>query len=130
MDLTKLNNTINENRKPSRPFNEVVRLRKSCRGFLANPVPAEIITSVLEDAQQAPSNCNTQPWSRHIVSGNLLKELSEAILDAHGSQYYTPDFSFDIGHFYGDYAERAKEQGKSWPGRYSADLSGFFCWYD
>jgi nitroreductase len=114
MDLTKLNNTIAESRKPSLPFNEVVPLRKSCRGFLSTPVPAEIITSVLEDAQQAPSNCNTQPWSTHIVSGNLLKELSAAILEAHSSQYYSPDFSFDIDHFYGDYAERAKAQGKAY----------------
>ncbi len=114
MELTKLNNTINESRKTSLPFNEVVRLRKSCRGFLPTSVPAEIITSVLEDAQQAPSNCNTQPWSTHIVSGALLKDLSDAILEAHNSGYYTPDFSFDLEHFYGDYAQRAKAQGKAY----------------
>lgn len=114
MDLTKLNNTINESRKPSSPFNEVVRLRKSCRGFLATPVPADIITSVLEDAQQAPSNCNTQPWSTHIVSGDLLKELSAAIIEAKNPEYYTPDFSFDLDHFYGDYSVRAKAQGKAY----------------
>lgn len=114
MDLIKSNNTIKENRTASLPFNEVVRLRKSCRGFLSTPVPAEIMTSVLEDAQQAPSNCNTQPWSTHIVSGDLLRALSDAILEAHNSEYYTSDFSFDTGHFYGDYAERAKAQGKAY----------------
>jgi nitroreductase len=114
MDWTKFNITINESRKPSSPFNEVVRLRKSCRGFLATPVPADIITSVLEDAQQAPSNCNTQPWSTHIVSGDLLKELSAAIIEAKNSEYYTPDFSFDLDHFYGDYSVRAKAQGKAY----------------
>jgi nitroreductase len=95
-------------------FKEVLRARKSCRGFLDTPVPDDIINSVLEDAQLAPSNCNTQPWNTHIVSGNLLKELSAAIVEAGNSEYYTPDFSFDIDHFFGVYAERAKAQGKAY----------------
>jgi nitroreductase len=110
MDLIKLKATITE----SLPFNKVVRLRKSCRGFLSTPVPADVITSVQEDAQQAPSNCNTQPWSTHIVSGDLLKELPEAIVEAGNLECYNPDFSFNHEHFYGDYAERAKEQGKAY----------------
>lgn len=95
-------------------FKEVVRLRKSTRGFLSEPVPAEIITSVLEDAQQAPSNCNTQPWNTHIVSGDKLKELSAAIVQARNAEQYTPDFSFDEAAFYGRYSERQKAQGKAY----------------
>jgi nitroreductase len=101
-----------QNQRIGRSFKEVVRLRKSCRGFLSESVSNEVITSVLEDAQQAPSNCNTQPWSTHIVSGT--KELSAAIFTAHNAQHYTPDFSFDIDHFYGSYATRAKAQGQAY----------------
>lgn len=114
MDLIKVDKAIYESRKASLPFNKIVRLRKSCRGFLPTPVHTEIITSVLEDAQQAPSNCNTQPWSTHIVSGDLLKELSAAIVEARNLEYYTPDFSFDQEHFYGPYSDRAKAQGKAY----------------
>ncbi len=42
-------------------FKETARARRSVRGFLDKPVPLSIIREVLEDAQSAPSNCNTQP---------------------------------------------------------------------
>ncbi|WP_256013725.1 nitroreductase family protein [Desertivirga xinjiangensis] len=113
MDLTKFDK-IDENRKESVPFNKLIRLRKSCRGFLPTSVPAEIITSVLEDAQQAPSNCNTQPWSTHVVSGEKLKELSAALLQELEAGNFTPDFTFDNNHFYGTYSDRQKAQGKAY----------------
>lgn len=53
-------------------FQQTARSRRSYRGFLPKPVPDEIIHEVLKDAQCAPSNCNTQPWSVHIVSGAKL----------------------------------------------------------
>ncbi|ELR0646349.1 nitroreductase family protein [Klebsiella aerogenes] len=54
-------------------FRDVVRERHSVRHFLAHPVPEDILRSVLEDAQRSPSNCNTQPWQKHIVLHNLTK---------------------------------------------------------
>jgi len=87
-------------------FKEVLRSRKSCRGFLETPVPDNIITSVLEDAQLAPSNCNTQPWETHIVSGDKLKELSEALLRENKAERFSPDFSFDLDDYHGRYKER------------------------
>lgn len=98
----------------SRTFHNVVRKRKSCRGFLQDPVPSSIITSVLEDAQHSPSNCNTQPWNTHIVSGKTLKELSSILLRDNALGNYTPDFSFSNDHFYGTYSDRQKAQGKAW----------------
>lgn len=92
-------------------FKGVVHQRKSCRGFLPQPVPADIITSVLDDARQAPSNRNTQPWVAHIVSGDKLRELSDAILAA---DEYSPDFSFDTAEFYGRFGERQWAQGKAY----------------
>lgn len=94
-------------------FKEVLRLRKSCRGFLETPVPDKIITSVLEDAQLAPSNCNTQPWETHIVSGDKLKELSEALLRENKAERFSPDFSFDTDDYHGRYKERYFTLGKT-----------------
>lgn len=95
-------------------FKDVVRLRKSCRGFLGTPVSNEIINSVLEESQQSPSNCNTQPWNTHIVSGDALKEVSRILLKANASGNYSPDFSFSNDHFYGTYSDRQKAQGKAY----------------
>lgn len=87
-------------------FKEVLRLRKSCRGFLETPVPDDIISSILEDAQLAPSNCNTQPWATHIVSGNKLKELSEAIKKENKIERFSPDFTFDTNEYHAHHKER------------------------
>ncbi|MFD3002687.1 nitroreductase [Pontibacter toksunensis] len=89
-------------------------MRRSCRGFLPSAVSGEIVTSVLEDAQKAPSNGNTQPWNTHIVSGNKLKELSVALLKELEAGNFTPDFTFDNNHFYGTYSDRQKAQGKAY----------------
>ena len=50
-------------------FREATRMRRSIRGFLDKPLPESVIREVLEDAQHAPSNCNTQPWNTHVVQG-------------------------------------------------------------
>ncbi|TDS06767.1 nitroreductase [Sphingobacterium paludis] len=94
-------------------FKKVIRLRKSCRGFLDTPVPDPIITSVLEDAQLAPSNCNTQPWETHIVSGDKLKELAEALLRENEAERLSPDFTFDTNEYHGRYKERYFNLGKT-----------------
>ncbi|ELT9027993.1 nitroreductase [Salmonella enterica] len=98
----------------SRFFRDVVRERHSVRNFLAHPVPEDILRSVLEDAQRSPSNCNTQPWQAHIVSGSKRDALSKAILAADDAGQLTPDFSFDTSDFPGIYRERSREQGAAY----------------
>lgn len=87
-------------------FEDVVRNRRSIRSFLDTPVPENTLHEVLQDAQYAPSNCNTQPWHTHIVSGEKLKQLSELILTKHHANQLSPDFSFDTNEYHGDYQER------------------------
>lgn len=95
-------------------FEDTVRARRSIRGFLDMPVPDDIIQRVLEDAQHAPSNCNTQPWNTHIVRGEKLKQLSQALHAKNGAGEFTPDFSFDVDDFYGEYRERNNALGKAY----------------
>lgn len=95
-------------------FHDVVRDRRSVRSFLPNPVPDEVIRAVAEDAQHAPSNCNTQPWEVHIASGTTRDELSKAILAADEAGHMTPDFSFSLADYYGVYSERSKAQGAAY----------------
>ncbi|MFC5458936.1 nitroreductase [Massilia niabensis] len=98
----------------SKLFHDVVRNRHSVRNFLPAPAPDAVIRAVLEDAQLAPSNCNTQPWQIHIVSGAKRDELSKAILAADDAGRITPDFSFDLRDFHGVYSQRAKDQGAAY----------------
>lgn len=95
-------------------FRDVVHERHSVRHFLPHPVPEDIFRLVLEDAQRSPSNCNTQPWQTHIVSGSKRDALSKAILAADDAGQLTPDFSFDTSDFHGVYRERSREQGAAY----------------
>jgi len=95
-------------------FRKIVQSRHSCRAFLPKPVAPALLQQVLEDAQCAPSNCNTQPWLTHIVSGAKLAELSRAILAKNEAGAYSPDFSFDMDGFHGCYAQRKDAQGQAY----------------
>ena len=92
-------------------FKDVVRSRHSVREFLPRAVPDDVIRSVLEDAQSSPSNCNTQPWHVHIVSGNTRDTLSKALLAANEAGRFTMDYSFDQSVFFGRYGNRSSAQG-------------------
>lgn len=99
----------------SRSFTDIVRSRRSVRGFLPDPVPAADIRAVLQDAQRAPSNCNTQPWQVHIVSGERREALSAQLLQADRADRTSADFSFDYADFGGgSYLQRAQEQGAAY----------------
>jgi nitroreductase len=56
-------------------YDEVVRGRRSTRGYLRKPVPKALITEVIELAMRAPSSLNTQPWNFYVVSGDALDRI-------------------------------------------------------
>lgn len=95
-------------------FQDAARIRRSFRGFLDTPVPDDVMQEVLHDAQCAPSNCNTQPWDVHIVSGKKLAGLSDIIHAKNDAGEFTPDFTFEMSDFYGVYGERKDAQGKAY----------------
>lgn len=90
-------------------FSDVIRSRFSPREFLADPVALEDIRGVLEDAQTAPSNSNTQPWVVHVVSGAKRDELSEELVAAHDEERTSPDFTSTYGD--GVHLERSQHHG-------------------
>ena len=56
-------------------FNQLIKARKSVRGYLNKPVPREVIEAIIEVAKWAPSSMNTQPWHVHVVSGEPLERI-------------------------------------------------------
>jgi nitroreductase len=56
-------------------YDEVVRGRRSIRGFKPQPVSKETIREVIELAMRAPSSLNTQPWNFYVVAGEPLDRI-------------------------------------------------------
>jgi nitroreductase len=83
-----------------------IRQRRSVRAFLDQPVPQALQAQAFALAQCAPSNCNTQPWVAHVVSGSKLDALRAALHRAGmDPAQHRPDFAFD-GRYPGIYRER------------------------
>jgi nitroreductase len=95
-------------------FSDAVRSRRSCRAFLPEPLARSVIEEILAEAQLSPSNCNTQPWVVHIVSGRKRDELSAAILQASREARYSSDFKWSVQDYPGRFRERQIEQGSAY----------------
>jgi len=85
--------------------------RWSCRGFLPEPVPREVIERLLAMAQRTPSWCNTQPWHVTITSGEATRHLAEGLSAQHASgAAEQPDLPFPDA-YRGPYLVRRRECG-------------------
>ncbi|WP_372765455.1 nitroreductase [Litorivivens sp.] len=92
-------------------FQTLVRERRSVRAFLKQPVADTVLASVFETAQQAPSNCNTQPWNVAVVSGAAKERLKARISSDFVQGKMTMDFPYD-GKYEGVYKERQYDAAK------------------
>ncbi len=58
-------------------FEQLIKARKSIRGYRSQPVPRAVIEEIIEVAKWAPSSMNTQPWYVHVVTGAPLDRIRE-----------------------------------------------------
>ncbi len=86
-------------------FDAVVAARRSLRAFLPQPASTETLEAVFTVAQRAPSNCNTQPWQVHVVSGAQLETFRGEMPDRFMNGNFSMDFPYD-GTYEGIYKER------------------------
>lgn len=101
------------NRDDSDVLYDLLRERRSVRGFKPDPVPADLLERVLDMAQLAPSNCNVQPWTAHVVSGDSAERMRTVLHDAAKSgTKMTPDFPL-TGAYPGHYRGRQIDAAKS-----------------
>lgn len=56
-------------------YDQVVRSRRSIRGYKSDPVPRALVREVLEVAMRAPTSLNTQPWNFYVLSGEPLDRI-------------------------------------------------------
>jgi nitroreductase len=56
---------------------ELVRSRRSVRGYKKDPVPRHVIEEIIDLAKRAPSSMNTQPWHIHVLTGAPLDRVRQ-----------------------------------------------------
>lgn len=93
-------------------FANLVAERRSIRAFKPDPVPRSVIDRVFGAALQTPSNCNTQPWYAHIVTGDLLEQLRAELPQRFAAGDMAPDYPYD-GNYEGVFKERQYASAKA-----------------
>jgi len=76
-------------------FRQIADSRRSVRGFLPQAVERKLLEQVFEAAATAPSNCNTQPWQSHVVSGALRDRLSRIFMETIAQGKHSLDFPYE-----------------------------------
>ncbi|MFN3714870.1 MAG: nitroreductase [Alcanivoracaceae bacterium] len=85
---------------------QVLRQRRSVRGFRPDPVPQGLLDEVFSLAQLAPSNCNIQPWKVFVASGEMRDELRRRMVEnVSQGRPIQPDFEH-LPNFEGVYRKR------------------------
>ena len=56
-------------------YDDVIRGRRSIRGYKPDPVPKALIEEILALAMRSPSSMNTQPWNFCVLSGEPLDRI-------------------------------------------------------
>ncbi len=99
----------------TRLVDEVIRSRRSVRGFLPTPVPQETILEILDVATRAPSGTNTQPWKVTVVTGArkeaLSRELIATALDPARDTEHEQEYSYYPDKWVHPYLDRRRKVG-------------------
>ncbi|OWU86832.1 nitroreductase [Oceanicola sp. 22II-s10i] len=89
----------------------LLRRRHSCRGFLPDAVPDEVIARIVETAGRAPSWCNSQPWQVIVTRPAETDILRDKLLAGMGSpEGGRPDLPFPSA-YTGQHQERRRTCG-------------------
>jgi hypothetical protein len=109
--LTSVSNIEKTTPEFAQQFADMVRSRHSIRAFLPDRIDQHLLDEVFSVAGTAPSNCNTQPWLVHVLSGASRDTMSAALLKTIGEGEHVLDFPYD-GKYDGVYRQRQVEIGK------------------
>jgi len=102
--------------EPASPsVSAAVASRRSIRRFLSDPVDPQVLRSVLEKAQRAPSGGNVQPWNAHVLTGEPLARLlpTVAAVLPQGRAAHAPEYAVYPSELAGAYADRRYGVGEA-----------------
>ena len=109
MSISALNEN-NPSNKQQQDFSRMISSRRSVRAFLPEAVDQGLIRKLFTLAASAPSNCNTQPWLPHVVSGAKRDLMRDALIKTVGEGENQLDFPYE-GKYDGVYRQRQLEVG-------------------
>ncbi|AVH94201.1 MULTISPECIES: nitroreductase [Streptomyces] len=92
-------------------FEKLLDDRWSCRAFLPDQVPDDVIARMFAMAQRTASWCNTQPWQVHLTKGEATRRFAESLTEHVRSR---PPAVSDLpmpGEYHGVHRERRREAG-------------------
>lgn len=69
-------------------FNELIKSRQSCRAFSDKAVDKELLYAIVDDALNAPSACNSQPWRVLITNSPKDNEKMKNCLQDGGKNKF------------------------------------------
>jgi nitroreductase len=96
-------------------FDELIRARHSARAFLPQAVDVGTVEQILDVAARSPSGSNTQPWQVHVLMGEPLKALSDAILAVYNDPARAGQAMVEAGYYpdewFEPYQARRKQLG-------------------
>ncbi|MFB8387498.1 nitroreductase [Microbacterium sp. NPDC055910] len=94
----------------STQLDDLLSSRYSCRGYLPDEVPDEVIRRVFEMAQKTASWCNTQPWQVTVTRGDATRRFAAALTDYARANPPRADLDVPAG-YHGVYSDRRRESG-------------------
>ncbi len=92
---------------------DAIRSRKSVRRFLPTPVPAAVVSHVLQVAGRAPSGNNVQPWRVYVLSGEARERLCDDIVKAarEDADRHQPEYAYYPTSWFEPYMDRRRRCG-------------------
>ncbi|MDY6844022.1 MAG: nitroreductase [Thermodesulfobacteriota bacterium] len=90
---------------------EAIKMRKSIRGYKADPIPKDILHALLEISLRSPSAMNTQPWEIAVITGEPLENIRKGTIEALTSGQMPVSDLPQGKSFEGIYKERQRELG-------------------
>ena len=85
---------------------EAITSRMSARAFTAQPVPREVLQSILDVASRAPSGTNTQPWKVYVLQGASRDTLVDKVCTIHDAMRTDPSLAAQHREEYDYYPEK------------------------
>ncbi|QOV41262.1 nitroreductase [Streptomyces ferrugineus] len=91
-------------------FKGLLTRRWSCRAYLPDQVPDDVITEMFAMAQRTASWCNTQPWHVYLTKGEATRRLAQSLTEHARTHQQVSDLEAPA-QYRGVYRERRREAG-------------------
>ena len=90
-------------------FDDVIKGRRSIRGYRQQAVSRDTIREVVKLASRVPSSMNTQPWHLHVVTGDALDNIRKGNTERNLAGVEPSREIISHGAYQGVHRERQKE---------------------